>query len=263
MKKYLNPNRYFARFRSYRHGRNYSLAYRDILKAEMEKFEKCKFSYEESLERLNEVLNALGRPDFNKETDSIHWLLFACISQILRRGNILEIGTYLGEASLILSKLFPDSRIITVDLPDDDPILTSTYKREKSEELRIYKEEQKQNLANSRIKFLQVNSFFIPEIVREKFDLIWIDGGHLYPEIAWDICNAYHLANKGGYIMCDDVITHSNGFRNEYVSPDSYIVLEYIRERTGEDITYFLKREAPAASADPKKRKYVALMRRV
>ena len=263
MKRYLNPNKYFTKIRSWRHEKNYSLAYRDILKAEVRKFEKCQFRYEESLERLNRVLNALGKPDFAKDTDSVHWLLFACISGVFKVGNILEIGTYTGEATLLLSKLFPTSRITTIDLPDDDPVLVSTYKRGDPDKLKIYKEQQKKNLVSPQITFLQINSFFIPSVIKEKFDLVWIDGGHLYPEIAWDICNAYHLTNKGGYIMCDDVITNNKGFRNEYVSSDSCSVLEYMGKRIDEDITYFLKREAPAASADPKKRKYIALMRRV
>jgi len=62
--------------------------------------------------------------------------------------------------------------------------------------------------------------------------------------------------------MCDDIIPRKDGFRNDQVSPDSYEVLEYLVERTGDEITYFLKREDPLWSADPYKRKFVALMKK-
>lgn len=259
--KYVNPIKYFNKLQSYWHERNYNLHHNEFYEAELQKFKKYGFRYDAALAQLNGILKELGRPTFS-EADSVHSLLFACIGQVHRVRNVLEIGTFLGEATLLMSRLFPESRITTVDLPDDDPILISTYKREDPKMLRAYKEQQKKNLASTQITFLQTNSFFIPGIIKEKFDLIWIDGGHLYPDIAWDICNAYHLTNKGGWLMCDDVITHHKGFQSEYVSTDSCKVLEYIRARTGEDITYFLKREAPEASANPKKRKYIAVMRR-
>ena len=91
---------------------------------------------------------------------------------------------------------------------------------------------------------------------------IWIDGGHLYPEIAWDICNAYHLCNLGGWIMCDDVILNRKGLRDQYASTDSSFVLDYVSQRTGEKVIHFLKREGAQWSANPRKRKYVSLMRR-
>ena len=60
--------------------------------------------------------------------------------------------------------------------------------------------------------------------------------------------------------MCDDVVTDKMGYRVDYVSPDSYEVSEYVREWTGEEVTYFLKRESPKWSANPRKRKLVAII---
>ncbi len=62
--------------------------------------------------------------------------------------------------------------------------------------------------------------------------------------------------------MCDDVISHPQGDRDEYVSPDSYRVLRYIADRTGDRLRLFLKRESPRYSADPRTRKFVALLRK-
>jgi hypothetical protein len=158
--------------------------------------------------------------------------------------------------------IFPSAEIVTVDLPDDDPIFSTSYQREDPEYLREFKANQEKNLQGDRIEFVKKNSFFLPTMVHRKFDLIWIDGGHLYPEISWDICNAYHLCNPGGWIMCDDVMLNRNGYRDGYVSPDSHEILEYVRDRTNEEVVYFLKRETPKSSANPRKRKHVAILRK-
>ncbi len=242
--------------------RKYDLA--SVRAAEKRKFEEAGFSWDSALELLNRILEELGKPEFGTKggIGSIHWLLFCAVRQTAQIRNILEIGTYDGETTLLLSRIFPQADIVTIDLPDDDPILRGSYQREDPAVFEAFKENQARNLRSGKIEFIQKNSFFLPSVVDRKFDLIWIDGGHLYPEISWDICNAYHLCEPGGWIMCDDVMLHSGGYRDGYVSPDSFAVLEYVRERTGEDVSYFLKRDAPKSSADPRKRKHVAIMRR-
>lgn len=265
MNKYLNPINYYRKVLSYRnyfYERSYDLD--QFKKLEREKFERAGFPYDDSLRKLNQILEELNKPDYTSQEGmgSIHWVLFCCISYVASIERIFEIGTFDGETALILSKIFPNANIVTIDLPDDDPIFSNSYQRDDSERRREFKKRQKRNLTDSRIKLYENNSFFVPSLITDKFDLIWIDGGHLYPEVAWDICNAYHLCKPGGWIMCDDVITNKHGYKIDYVSPDSYEVLEYVKERTGDEITYFLKRESPQWSANPKKRKYVAVMRK-
>ena len=243
-----------------RYGRCFSLE--SIRTTERRKFAELGFQYDDSLIRLNSVLRKLGRPEFNPQDDSIHLLLFSCISLYANITNILEIGTYLGESTVLLSQIFPNSSITTVDLPDDDPILAATYGRNNAAAMREYREKQRRNVSRPAVNFLQKNSFFLSSVLEKKFDLMWIDGGHLYPEIAWDICNAYHLCIRRGWILCDDVIPHKRGYRSELSSPDSYRVLEYVSRRTGDKVTYFLKRESPIWSANPRKRKYVAVLQK-
>jgi len=260
--KYLNPYKYWNKALFQWKKMRYDLAHTRMI--ERRKFDKAGFQYDESLKKLESILRELGKPDFclQRGMGSIHWVLFCSISHVSSIENILEIGTFDGETAQLLSKIFPNSNVTTIDLPDDDPIFSRTYQREDAKSREEFRERQKKHLSDTRITFLSKNSFFLPDLVRKKFDLIWIDGGHLYPAIAWDICNAYHLCNPGGWIMCDDVITNSNGLRDGYVSPDSYEILEYIKERTKDEVSYFLKRESPEWSADPKKRKFVAVMRK-
>lgn len=262
MNKFLNPKKYWNRASDLLHGVFYDLE--KIRSLERTKFDALGLDYDAGLKKLDQVLAGLGKPPYGLQDGiaSVHWILFACLSLKSTVRNILEIGTYDGETALVLSRLFPESRITTFDLPENDPIFTSSYHRESDEVRDRFKAEQAKNTSDPRITLVQRNSFFLPDAVKEKFDLIWIDGGHHYPEAAWDICNAYHLCAAGGWILCDDVLPHPKAFRDDYVSNDSFKTLEYARLRTGENVTYFLKRESPRWSANPRKRKFVSLWRK-
>ena len=233
---------------------------------ENSKFIQSGLDYARGSAKLERFLKELGRPldSDDRSMRSIHWVLFACLSDHspvpIRR--ILEIGTYDGETTSILSKLFPASEIVTVELPEEDPIFHNSYARDDVKTLNDFKARQSANLKADNIIHQGINSFFLPGKIKDEFDLIWVDGGHLYPEVAWDICNAYHFCSPGGYIMVDDVITHHQGLRDAYVSPDSHQVLEYVAARTRESPTYFLKRNNARWSAVPHRRKFVALLQK-
>ena len=66
------------------------------------------------------------------EFDREQQILFAAVASHAQTKikTILEIGTFTGKSSSILARLFPDSRIDTIDLADDDEMFTSTYGRE-------------------------------------------------------------------------------------------------------------------------------------
>src|SRR5262249_8684448 len=62
---------------------------------------------------------------------SEHSYLLAALSAGEKRiDRILEIGTFDGRNAAILSRIFPDASITTVDLMDDDPVFTASYGRE-------------------------------------------------------------------------------------------------------------------------------------
>jgi predicted O-methyltransferase YrrM len=215
------------------------------------------------LQLLNDLLrDSLGRPfDFGK--DSVHWLVFACLCDALPAvSRILEIGTFDGAFTALLSRLFPTAEITTVDLPESDPLLRSTYRRDADAAYRRFVATRDANLGAPNIRFHQFNSAFLLDRVKGPFDLVWVDGGHLYPEIAWDIAAAHHLCRDGGIVLCDDVISAADGPRTPYVSPDSFRVLDYFAQRTGETLHLFLKRCSFKHAGVPRKRKYVAMMRR-
>ena len=181
----------------------------------------------------------------------------------------MEIGTFTGGGTEILSELFPFSKIDTVDLPKSDPIFSDTYGNPDSKKYDKYISKRKRVLNRPNVFFHEINSFFLlNEFDGNKFDLIWIDGGHLYPVVAWDVCNCYHLCNSGGYILIDDIkFTNEmpivDNYKNppKYVNDDSYKTIEYILNRASLDVTYFIKRDRGKYLANPFKRKYIAVIR--
>jgi len=232
-----------------------------ILNIEKDKFSNLNLDYENSIIALNKTLE---NTSYNEEKDSIHWLIAAALSIDSKReiNNILEIGTYDGGFTKILSNLFTDSKITTIDLPDDDPVMKSLYNRNNEKVYAEYLDRQKENTSSKNIISIKKNTFFLLDELKteEKFDLIWVDGGHLYPDIAWDLSNAYYLLKKKGVLMCDDILLHKNYYNNGHVSTDSKEVLEYIFKRTEVTVLHFLKRQDPFLFSLNHTRKYVTVI---
>ncbi|MBO6675215.1 MAG: class I SAM-dependent methyltransferase [Rhizobiales bacterium] len=257
---YLDPRRYWVALRQQIARLRYDLPTHQA--EEKAKFSALGFDIDAGRAQLNTALAAIESEPYDDVTgtDSVHWLLFAALS-LTPRGqtvrNILEIGTFRGKTTLLLKALFPAAQIVTCDLPDDDPILTSSYRRDTAEALAEYKSVRDQRVGRPGITFVEANSFFLPEKTTGPYDLIWMDGGHLYPEVAWDFCNSWHMCRPGGIIMCDDVIPNPRGAVS-YAADESHRVISYAASRTGVAPLYFLKRLNPQWSADPVTRKFVA-----
>lgn len=270
MLKYLSIRKSFNRFNRY-YNQFHSFIYKrffydthTIIEIEDRKFEELGWDVNRSNIRLNAILQKKYGRNFDRELDSIHWLIFSALSMKKHYKKILDIGTYDGKFTNILGKLFPDSEITTVDLPYNDPLLTSFYDRYNPALLSKYMENQSKNTNLPNIRVIKSNTFFLLNELKEneKFDLIWVDGGHLYPDIAWDLCNAYFLLNKGGMLLCDDVIMSDKYYKGKYVSTESWEVLKYLEIRVNSEVVYFLKRSKPELHAHVHTRKYVAMLKK-
>jgi len=263
-------NKLSNRFQKY-YDRIYSYLYvlfiydeEKIERIENKKFEELGLDINSSLEKLNHILQNKYSRNYNKYSDSIHWLIFSAISNQKHYRKILEIGTYDGEFTSMLGNLFPSSKITTVDLPKEDPLMASFYNRGESHLFKQYIKKQNNNTNSKKIKVIKSNTFFLLNAIgdNEKFDLIWVDGGHLYPDIAWDLCNAYHLLNEGGMLLCDDVIMVDKKYKTRYVSTESWEVLKYIEKRINNRAIYLLKRLDSALNSSSYSRKYVAVLKK-
>ena len=163
--------------------------------------------------KINSLLpNPVPWKDFSSE----HYEFFNCLASSTHNfSNILEIGTFKGFTSAYLAFLFPGASISTIDLPSTSPEYVNTYGRIN----------QASEFAQSRDLFLQnfknIQSFCIPSTsflfdCRQKFDLIWIDGDHSYPQVCIDIVLSLNLLADGGFVMVDDIYRFGDELPENY-----------------------------------------------
>lgn len=202
--------------------------------------------FEKGVARYNEVGAAIGLSPFDPARDSIHWVLGACLDQRFQPKRILELGTFTAQFTALLANLYPQAEIVTVDLPDDDPLLRGMYGRRKPDRLKKEMQQRAKNLSHANIRPVKQNTFFLLDAVQGPFDVIWVDAGHKFPDVGWDLCNAFHLLRPGGIMMADDV-TRDPAFNNKHLGIDSEQVLRYIVDRTPSKLYYFMKRRNEAA----------------
>jgi len=160
----------------------------------------------EGLDRLNEILyKAFGKVyDERDGMFSEHLVLLSSISIAHTDINrILEIGTFDGRTALILSHLYPNAQIVTIDLPNDEVEFKNTYGRKDFiNEFAMRRDSYIRQAGN--VEFREVNSLNISEW-EDRFDLIWIDGAHGYPIVAMDVINSFRVANTNAFVLIDDI----------------------------------------------------------
>ena len=130
--------------------------------------------------------------------------------------SILEIGTHKGEFSRKLYDNFKPKKLILVDpwkYETDYVYQNSWYGGSEmhiigqtrqnnyyDKVLNIFNEEIKSNT----VEIWKMNSNEAFKKNKIKFDLIYIDGNHLYEFVLKDILNSINCLNKNGIIVCDD-----------------------------------------------------------
>ena len=130
---------------------------------------------------------------------SEHHVLFSALSRKNKNlQRILEIGTFQGETSRLLDKLFPKAVVESLDLPDEERAKSKVYAY--ADGMNFASDES----AVSRIKYLKQNSLRLVEFLGG-YDLIWVDGNHLSPYTISDIVNSVRLMSNQGYLVCDDI----------------------------------------------------------
>lgn len=122
--------------------------------------------------------------------------------------NMIEIGSYLGDSTLVFSEHF--NSVIAIDPfiedydPDDD---TCNY----APLSQVYDEFIRRTKDNPKIHLMRIKSDEGVEILTNAakklgsdrinvFDFIYIDGMHTYDQVKKDIVNYLPLVKKGGFI---------------------------------------------------------------
>ena len=225
-----------------------------ILLSPIKLFKKIKYNLEKDLnyntkllidhdfdvEKIKLQLNNynLDYYDYHK---SWHYHIFSGLSQKYKKIKILEIGTHNGNFASFLSQIFPDSKITSCDLPKDNNEFVSTYGREDPLEREKFLKKRKNNLDKINIQFLELDSTYLLEhFGKNYFDLIWIDGDHLNPQVTIDLLQSTILLKEGGLMLCDDVMKIK--YKGKYTSGESFETLEMLGKKNIISNKYFIKR---------------------
>ena len=203
-------------------------------------------------------------PEMNSSMSSEHQVFFAALAakRTYKLKNILEIGTHDATNVLLMSKLFPKSKIVTIDLEDSNNEFSNSYNRDKKDLLNKFIKNRNNILAKcNNVNFVQKNSLNLI-FENKKFDLIWIDGAHGYPVLPIDISNSIRLIERGGLIMCDDI------YISKRINPDnmykSYAGFETLKSLENSGLIKFsliYKRINFNDNSVPKNKKYVAIVK--
>jgi predicted O-methyltransferase YrrM len=227
------------------------------------KFSKIELNRDQALVKLNEILCKLYGQSYSEKRGmwSEHLILFSALSNIENPPNsILEIGTFTGDTTRVLSALFPHSRILTMDLGPGEILNSQLYQYEtKNKKLFNKREDNLKNLHN--VNFVEDNSLNLIDL-NDKFDLIWIDGDHSYPIAPIDIANCIRLLSEKGLAVCDDVYLRAN---NKFDNGRSTASIDSLRSFTSAGIIEFellLKRVGFFSNYPASNKKYLGIVKR-
>ena len=194
-----------------------------------------KVDFGEMKQRLIEIGKKKYVDSLNsKEIPPIHYnhCYFTMASFLLKDvRHILEIGTGPGRSTTVFAKLFPEAIIHTVDVPSSDPYFLKSWAGRNAGQ---YRKEIAMNLNYKNIDRITENSFFLPSLgLPKQFEIILVDGSHVYPAVAWDIMFAYNSLASGGFLFMHDYEVERK------TENDVKLVVEYMRKRVEEEIWLF------------------------
>ena len=201
-------------------------------------------------------------PFLNRNMSSEHEVFFSGLSlSNASIEKILEIGTHDGKNSLLLSLLFNNAEIDTVDLPQTSKNFIQFYNRENKLDDFI-KSRNEILKKNNKIKFIETNSINLLNS-NKKYDLIWIDGAHGYPVVCIDIINSLKLINTNGIIMCDDIFINNIKSDKMYKSTAAFETIGELAMEKIIDYKLIYKRLDAINNCDTSNRKFVGVLKKI
>jgi predicted O-methyltransferase YrrM len=223
-------------------------------------FKKFKLNRNLGLKKLSKIKN-LYKFLF-RDMSSEHEVLFSSLS-LSNKNNIkkiLEIGTFDGKNSFLLSLLFKNSKIDTIDLRKNNINFKNSYNREKR--VSSFVNLRNKILSkNKNINFKELNSIKLCNI-NNKYDLIWIDGAHGYPIVCIDIINSLRLISRNGIIICDDIYINKVKSDQMYNSNASFETLTELKKEKIINFQLIYKRLDENYNCDINTRKFIAIIKK-
>tara|TARA_B100000686_G_C16761494_1_gene958979 strand:+ start:462 stop:1283 length:822 start_codon:yes stop_codon:yes gene_type:complete len=222
-------------------------------------FKKLSLDRHLGIKKLNEIKERYKILN-NRGMASEHEVLFSSLScnSKLNVNEILEIGTYEGANAFLLSLLFKNSNIETIDLESNKDNFKNFYNR--NDNINKFLELRNNYLSkDDRINFNEINSINLINY-KKKYDLIWIDGAHGYPLVCMDILNSIRLINDNGIIMCDDIYINNIDSDKMYNSSAAYETLSEFKNEGLINFDLIFKRLDANSNCLEKKRKFVGVI---
>lgn len=249
---------------------NFYLDYKRYNQSFFEKEQNNIFKYfglnrAEGIKKLTLIKKNLDFQSRDSGMSSEHEVIFSSLSLSKNKSinDILEIGTFDGFNALLISNLFPNSNIDTIDLPENDEDFINFYNRKDNVSKFI---QSRNNILskNKNINFLPLNSLKLLNH-KNKYDLIWIDGAHGYPVACIDIINSLHILKENGLILCDDIYLKLNQINSDkmYHSIASYETLNELKKQNLIDFKLVYKRLNPKNNCTANTRKFIAIASKV
>ncbi len=141
--------------------------------------------------------------------------LVQCVIRALNPRTMFEFGTHQGIlTNRMISAAPEDCVMLTLDIPPSElssgrGIIASDrtnldYVRHSDDAMGIHIEDKYQNRV---IRMIGDSMRLDVTHLREKIDLVVVDGGHQYPVAARDIKNAWEMLSPGGVLLIDDYKT--------------------------------------------------------
>ena len=245
---------------------NYYFNYKKYNQNFFEKEQNDIFKYfglnrEEGIKKLTLIKKDLDFKSRDRGMSTEHEVIFSSLSLSKNKSitDILEIGTFDGFNALLLSNLFPNSNIDTIDLPENDDDFINFYNRK--DNISKFIQDRNNILSkNKNINFFPLNSLKLLNH-KKKYDLIWIDGAHGYPMVCIDIINSLHILKENGLILCDDVHLNLNQINSDkmYHSIASYETLNELKKQNLINFRLVYKRLNPKRNCIESTRKFIAI----
>jgi len=253
-KKIFNKLNYYFNYKKY--NQNF------FEKEQNDIFKYFGFNREEGIKKLIHIKKDIDFKSRDSWMSSEHEVIFSSLSLSKNKSitDILEIGTFDGFNALLLSNLFPNSNIDTIDLPENDDDFINFYNRKDN----ISKFIQDRNIIlskNKNINFFLLNSLKLLNH-KKKYDLIWIDGAHGYPMVCIDIINSLHILKENGLILCDDVFLELNQSNSDtmYSSIATYETLNELKKQNLVNFRLVYKRLDAEYNCLENNRKFIAIV---
>jgi predicted O-methyltransferase YrrM len=258
-KPHLIPQKVLSKLFNVYYEKNYDSS--KYINEQNQLFEKLSFNREKALTKLDKIkknYDFLVTP-----MSSEHQIIFSSISEKKKINQILEIGTYDGTNAFLLSKLFPEANITTIDLKDDEDQFKKIYARDGLNKLNEFCKKRDKILTGTNINFEQTNSINL-SFSKKQYDLIWIDGAHGYPMVTIDIVNSIRLLNDDGIIMCDDIFTRPPKNQDSmYDSIAAYETLNEFKKANVISCNLLFKRLDKKNNSNPNSRQFLAFIKKI